>query len=115
MNVKQKDNDVPSDPVSNRRFGVSGLRSVKWDTGLDEVGTRPHLESMRLANKRNKRKPLKIATWNLPTLFQGRKLKNATTEMKRMNLDIMGMCRIRWSGNGQLKTDEATIYYSGSR
>lgn len=31
-----------------------------------------------------------------------------------MNLDILGMCEIRWSGNGQFRTERATMYNSGS-
>ena len=59
------------------------------------------------------RKRMKISTWNVRSLYQIGKPKNANLEMARLDIDIFGMCEIRWTGAGCFKTDDYFMYYSG--
>ncbi|CAG4984092.1 unnamed protein product [Colias eurytheme] len=57
---------------------------------------------------------IKIATWNVRSLYEDGKLENLVQEMNRMELDILGISDLRWYGSGTLKSGDATIYFSGS-
>ncbi len=57
---------------------------------------------------------MKIATWNVRTLFEGGKFENAVLEMERMGIDVLGVSEVRWSGSGERSTSSHTIYYSGN-
>ncbi|XP_030765278.1 craniofacial development protein 2-like [Sitophilus oryzae] len=41
------------------------------------------------------------------------KLANVETEMRRMQIDILGMSEVRWPGSGKQATNNGVIYYSG--
>jgi len=56
---------------------------------------------------------LKIATWNVRTLYQKGKLANVQQEMDRLQIDILGLCEIRWTGGGKITSENTTIIYSG--
>jgi len=60
------------------------------------------------------REILKIATWNVRTMFQKGKLENVKNEAERNQINILGMSEIRWTGTGKLSTDNYTLMYSGS-
>ncbi|GFO19099.1 craniofacial development protein 2-like [Plakobranchus ocellatus] len=55
----------------------------------------------------------KIATWNVRTLHQKVKLENVVKEMERMNLNILGLAEVRWTGAGSMKLGSKTLIYSG--
>ncbi|XP_044750612.1 uncharacterized protein LOC123310952 [Coccinella septempunctata] len=58
-------------------------------------------------------KTVRIATWNVRSLFQSGKLANTEAEMCRMKIDILGLSEVRWPGSGKQKTKGGYIYYSG--
>ena len=66
------------------------------------------------ATVRNKT-TLKVATWNVRTLFQNGQFDNVKQEMTRMRINILGMCEVRWTGAGLITSDEygPTVIYSG--
>ena len=41
------------------------------------------------------------------------KLDNAKQEARYMNIDILGLSEIRWTGSGKIQTEQHTILYSG--
>ena len=41
------------------------------------------------------------------------KLTVVKQEMARMNVDILGISEIKWTGMGELNSDDHYIYYSG--
>ena len=53
-----------------------------------------------------------IATWNVRTMNQG-KLEVATNEMDRINLNILGISKIKWTGCGNFRYGDHTVYFSG--
>ena len=51
-----------------------------------------------------------IGTWNVGSMNQG-KLEVVKQEMARMNVDILGICELKWTGMGEFNSDDHYIYY----
>ncbi|KAG8224318.1 hypothetical protein J437_LFUL007260 [Ladona fulva] len=60
------------------------------------------------------RSDLKVATWNVRSLFIAGKLDNVDIEMKRLKIVILGIRDVQWPGVGKCNTENGVIYYSGS-
>ena len=56
---------------------------------------------------------LKVATWNVRTLFQGGKLENVKQEMESFNINLLGLCETRWTSSSDFLTGEHRMIYSG--
>ena len=41
------------------------------------------------------------------------KLEGVKQEMTRVNIDILGISKLRWTGMGELNSDDHYIYYCG--
>lgn len=57
---------------------------------------------------------MRIATWNVRTMCQTGKIHNAIKEMKRLNIDILGIRKMRWTGTGKCTVDDHMVYYAGT-
>jgi endonuclease/exonuclease/phosphatase family metal-dependent hydrolase len=55
----------------------------------------------------------KVGTWNVRTMCVKGKLENVKREMKRAEINILGLSEVRWKGQGDFMTDEYRIIYSG--
>ena len=53
-----------------------------------------------------------IGTWNVRSMNQG-KLEVVKQEMARVNVDILGINKLRWTGMGEFNSDDQYIYYCG--
>ena len=53
-----------------------------------------------------------IGTWNLRSMNQG-KLEVVKQEMARVNVDILGISELKWTGKGKFNSDDCYIYYCG--
>ena len=53
-----------------------------------------------------------IATWNVRSMNQG-KLEVGKQEMARVNVDILGISELKWTGMGEINSDDHYIYYCG--
>ena len=53
-----------------------------------------------------------IGTWNVRSMNQG-KLEVFKQEMARVNIDILGISIIKWTGIGEFNSDNHYIYYCG--
>ena len=51
-----------------------------------------------------------IGTWNVRSMNQG-KLEVVKQEMARVNVDILGISELKWTGMGQFNSDDHYIYY----
>ena len=51
-------------------------------------------------------------TWNVRFRNQG-KLEEVKQEMARVNIDILGISELKWTGMGERKSDDHYIYYCG--
>ena len=41
------------------------------------------------------------------------KLEVVKQEMARVNIDILGICELKWTGMGEFNSDDRYIYYCG--
>ena len=53
-----------------------------------------------------------IGTWNVRSMNQG-KLEVVKQEMTRVNINILGISELRWTGMGEFNSDDHYIYYCG--
>ena len=51
-------------------------------------------------------------TWNVRSMNQG-KLEVVKQEMARVNFDILGISKLKWTGTGEFNSDDHYIYYCG--
>ena len=51
-------------------------------------------------------------TWNVRSMNQG-KLEVVKQEMARVNVDILGISELKWTGMGEFNSDDHYIYYCG--
>ena len=53
-----------------------------------------------------------IGTWNVRSMNQG-KLEVVKHEMARVNVNILGISKLKWTGMGEFNSDDHYIYYCG--
>ncbi|KAF7239231.1 Craniofacial development protein 2, partial [Varanus komodoensis] len=53
-----------------------------------------------------------IGTWNVRSMNQG-KLGMVKHEMTRLNIDILGISELIWTGMGEFNSDDHQVYYCG--
>ena len=55
-----------------------------------------------------------IGTWNVRSMNQG-KLEVVKQKMARVNVDILGIRELKWTGMGEFNSDDQYIYYCGQK
>ena len=55
-----------------------------------------------------------IGTWNVRSMNQG-KLEVVKQEVARVNVDILGISELKWTGMGEFNSDDHFIYYCGQQ
>ena len=58
---------------------------------------------------------LNMGAWNMRTMMQKGKLENVKQEMKRNNINILGLSEVRWKDNGDFKSEDIRVIYSGGK
>ena len=53
-----------------------------------------------------------MGTWNVRFMNQG-KLEVVKQEMARVNINILGISEVKWTGMGEFNSDDHYIYYCG--
>ena len=53
-----------------------------------------------------------IGTWNVRSMKQG-KLEVVKQVMARVNVNILGISKLKWTGMGEFNSDDHYIYYCG--
>ena len=53
-----------------------------------------------------------IGNWNVRSMNQG-KLEVVKQEMARVNVNILGISKLKWTGMGEFNSDDHYIYYCG--
>ena len=53
-----------------------------------------------------------IGTWNVRSMNQGQ-LDVVKQEMIRVNIDILGISKLKWTEMGEFNSDDHYIYYCG--
>ena len=53
-----------------------------------------------------------MGTWKVRSMNQG-KLEVVKQEMRRVNIDMLGISELRWTGMREFNSDDHYIYYLG--
>ena len=53
-----------------------------------------------------------IGTWNVRSMNQG-KLEVVKQEMAKVNINILGISELKWTGMGEFNSDDHYTYYCG--
>ena len=53
-----------------------------------------------------------VGTWDVRSMNQG-KLEVIKQEIAQVNIDILGIIKLKWTGMGEFKSDDNYIYYCG--
>ena len=64
------------------------------------------------SNVQRCREPYCIGTWNVRSMNED-KLEVVKQEMARVNIDILGISELKWTGMGEFNSDDHYIYYCG--
>jgi len=62
-----------------------------------------------------KTQEIKIGTWNVRTMNRSGKLENLKVEMKKNNLNVLGVSEVRWTEEGDFESDGYRVIYSGGK
>ena len=55
-----------------------------------------------------------VGTWNVRSMNQGKlEVVKPKQEMARVNVDILGISKLKWTGMGEFNSDDHYIYYCG--
>ena len=76
----------------------------KQDTVVDGTGDRSKVRCCK--------EQYSIGTWNVRSMNQG-KLEVVKQEIARVNVDILGISKLKWTGMGEFNSDDHHIYYCG--
>ena len=58
------------------------------------------------------KEPYRTGTWEIRSMNQG-KLEVVQQEMARVNIDILAISELKWTGMGEFNSDDHYIYYCG--
>ena len=100
------------------RKQISGYKIHKYNSTAVSFGTcgseatkaiiqrnAPHMDK-GLKSKKTMNPVLIIGAWNVRTMMQKGKLENVKLEMKRNNINILGLSKVRWKDIVDFKSEE---------
>ena len=115
---RQKDRTLKNELP--RSVGAQYATGDQWrDTSRKNEGIQPKQKqypAVDVTGDRSKVRCCKeqccIGTWNVRSMNQG-KLEVVKQEMARVNVDILGISELKWTGMGEFNSDDHYIYYCG--
>ena len=85
-----------------------GQQKMRWLDGItDTVDVTGDRSKVRCCKEQ-----YCIGTWNVRFMNQG-KLEVVKQEMARVNVDILGISKLKWTRMGEFNSDDHYIYYCG--
>ena len=99
--------------MPNMLLEISGEITPERMKGWSQSKNNTHLWMWRDRSKvRCSKEQYCIGTWNVRSMNQG-KLEVFKQEMARVNIDVIGISELKWTGMGEFNSDDHYIYYSG--
>ena len=119
-NSMKRQNDRILKEVLPRSLGAQYATGDQWrNNSRKNEGMEPkqkQYQAVDVTGDRSKVRCCKeqycIGTWNVRFMNQG-KLEVVKQEMARVNVDIQGISKLKWTGMGEFNSDDHYIYYCG--
>ena len=106
----QKDMSVGAQYATGDQWGNNSTKNEGMESkqkqypAVDVTGDRSKVQCCK--------EQYSIGTWNVRSMNQG-KLGVGKQEMARVNVDILGISELKWTGMGEFNSGDHYIYYSG--
>ena len=120
MNTMKRQKDrIPKEELP-RSIGAQYATGDQWrNNSRKNEGMEPKQKQCPIVDVTGDRSKIRcckeqccIGTWNVRSINQG-KLEVVKQEMARVNVDILGISELKWTGMGEFKSDDHYIYYCG--
>ena len=120
MNSRKQQNDkIPKEELL-RSLGAQYATGDQWrHNSRKNEGMEPKQKQYPVVDVTGDRSKVRcykeqysIGTWNVRSMNQG-KLEVVKQEMARVNIDILGISELKWTGVGEFNSDDHYIYYCG--
>ena len=120
MNSMKRQNDrIPKEELP-RSLGAQYASGDKWrSNSRKNEGMEPKQKQYPVVDVTGDRSKVQgckeqycIGTWNVRSMNQG-KLEVVKQEMARVNVDMLGISELNWTGMGEFNSDDHYIYYCG--
>ena len=120
MNSMKRQNDrIPKENLP-RSLGAQYATGAPWrNNSRKNEGMEPKQKQYPAVDVTGDRSKIQcckeeycIGTWNVRSMNQG-KLEEVKQEMARVNVDIIGISELKWTGMGEFNSDDHYIYYCG--
>ena len=120
MNSRKRQNDrIPKEELP-RSVGAQYATGDQWRNNSRKnegmVPKQKQYPDVDVTGDRSKVRSWKdqycIGTWNVRSMNQG-KLEVVKQEMVRVNINILGISELKWTGMGEFNSDDHYIYYCG--
>ena len=120
MNSMKRQNDrIPKEELP-RSLGAQYATGDQWrNNSRKNEGMEPKQKQYPAVDVTGDRSKIRcckeqycIGTWNVRSMNQG-KLEVVKQEMARVNIDILGISELKWTGMGEFNSDDHYIYYCG--
>ena len=120
MNSMKRQNDRTLKDELPRSVGAQYATGDQWrNNSRKKEGRQPKQKQHPVVDGTGDRSNVRcwkedycIETWNVRSMNQG-KLEVVIQETARVNIDILGISELRWTGMGELKSDNHYIYCCG--
>ena len=118
MNSMKRQNDRILKEELPRLLGAQYATGDQWrNNSRKNEGMEPKQKQYPAADVTDDRSKIRcckeqycIGTWNVRSMNQG-KLEVVKQEMARVNVDIVGISELKWTGMGEFNSDDHYIYY----
>ena len=84
------------------------------ECGYSKQSCRGSSRKMKKLKKQRRKNTIRVGTWNVQTMMELGKLDLLLKELDRSQMNITGLCEVRWSGEGKFRHGDYTIVYSGN-
>ena len=120
MNSKKRQKDKTLKDDLPRSVGTQYATRIQWrNNSRQNEETEPKQKQQPIVDVTGDRSKVRcckeqycIGTWNVRSTDQG-KLEVVKQEMARVNVDILGISKLKWTGMGEFNSDDHYIYYCG--
>ena len=117
MNSMKRQNDRLLKDELHRSVGAQNATGDQWrNNSRKNEGMEPKQKQYPIVDVTGDRSKVQcckeqycIGTWNR-SMNQG-KLEVVKQELARMNVDILGLSKLKWTGKGEFNSDDNYIYY----